>query len=111
MGELYKKQLIEEELVWKFLQNTMFSSANDDFSPSTSSSSSLDHTQLECVCRLLSTAGQLLESPKTIQQMDKLCDRLEHLSRDLRLPSRIRYLQLLIFFFFCAGCIHFQHTF
>jgi hypothetical protein len=82
MGELYKHQLLPESVLHLFLSQAL----DDLIAP--------DHHELEAACRLLITAGQLLDGPRSRSQMDDFMSRLQRLSADQGLPSRLRFMIL-----------------
>ena len=58
-----------------------------------------DERDLECLCNLLRTIGKLLDHEKMEKQMDEHFTKIDSLSKDERLSSRIRFL-LKVFFLF-----------
>jgi len=58
-----------------------------------------DERDLECLCNLLRTIGKLLDHEKMKKQMDIYSAKINSLSKDERLSSRIRFL-LKVFFLF-----------
>ena len=51
-----------------------------------------DERDFECLCKLLKTVGKLLDQPKSVKRMDAYFVRIQELTQDESLSSRIRFM-------------------
>jgi translation initiation factor 4G len=82
MGELYKHMLLPESVLHLFLSQAL----DDLIAP--------DSHEVETACKLLFTAGQTLDGPRSRSQMDDFVSRLDRISKVQSLPSRLRFMIL-----------------
>lgn len=84
IGELYKKQMVQEKIVHVCITDLLQVKTGDEF-PSEES--------IEALCHLLATVGKQVDvSPRSKALMDSYMKRLGVLSRNEKLQSRLRFM-------------------
>ncbi|KAJ1272086.1 hypothetical protein BS78_06G175800 [Paspalum vaginatum] len=80
IGELYKKKMLTERIMHECINKLLGEYQNPD------------EEDLEALCKLMSTIGEMIDHPRAKAHMDFYLDLIKKLSKNLRLSSRIRFL-------------------
>ncbi|KAF5472373.1 hypothetical protein F2P56_009095 [Juglans regia] len=80
IGELYKKKMLTERIMHACIQKLLGQSQTPD------------EEDVEALCKLMSTIGEMIDHPRAKQQMDAYFDRMKRLSTNLNLSSRVRFM-------------------
>ncbi|KAH9788766.1 hypothetical protein KPL71_010978 [Citrus sinensis] len=78
IGELYKKKMLTERIMHECIKKLLGQYENPD------------EEDVEALCILMSTIGEMIDHPKAKEHMDAYFDRMEKLSNNMKLSSRVR---------------------
>ncbi|XP_061995975.1 eukaryotic translation initiation factor 4G-like [Rosa rugosa] len=100
IGELYKKKMLTERIMHECIKKLLGQQQTPD------------EEDIEALCKLMNTIGEMIDHPKAKEHMDAYFERMKSLSNNMKLSSRVRFmlkdtififlffLLLLLFFFF-----------
>ncbi|PHT24657.1 Eukaryotic translation initiation factor 4G [Capsicum baccatum] len=80
IGELYKKRMLTERIMHECIKKLLGDYQNPD------------EENVEALCKLMSTIGEMIDHAKAKEQMDAYFDRMEKLSNNMKLSSRVRFM-------------------
>ncbi|XP_057998983.1 eukaryotic translation initiation factor 4G isoform X2 [Hevea brasiliensis] len=80
IGELYKKKMLTERIMHECIKKLLGQYQNPD------------EEDVEALCKLMSTIGDLIDHPKAKEHMDAYFDRITMLSNNMKLSSRVRFM-------------------
>ncbi|XP_055817621.1 eukaryotic translation initiation factor 4G-like isoform X2 [Solanum dulcamara] len=80
IGELYKKKMLTERIMHECIKKLLGDYQNPD------------EENIEALCKLMSTIGEMIDHAKAKEHMDAYFDRLEKLSNNMKLSSRVRFM-------------------
>lgn len=80
IGELYKKRMLTERIMHECIKKLLGEYENPD------------EEDLEALCKLMSTIGEMIDHPKAKVYMDAYFDRMSKLSTNQKLSSRVRFM-------------------
>ncbi|XP_049389218.1 eukaryotic translation initiation factor 4G [Solanum stenotomum] len=80
IGELYKKRMLTERIMHDCIKKLLGDYQNPD------------EENVEALCKLMSTIGEMIDHAKAKEHMDAYFDRLEKLSNNMKLSSRVRFM-------------------
>ncbi|KAL6981371.1 hypothetical protein U1Q18_022999 [Sarracenia purpurea var. burkii] len=80
IGELYKKKMLTERIVHECIKMLLGQYRNPD------------EEDIEALCELMSTIGEMIDHPKTKEHMDVYFDCIAKLSNNMKLSSRVRFM-------------------
>ncbi|XP_044494676.1 eukaryotic translation initiation factor 4G-like isoform X2 [Mangifera indica] len=80
IGELYKKKMLTERIMHECIQKLL------------GQYESPDEEDVEALCKLMSTIGEMIDHPKAREHMDAYFDRMAKLSSNMKLSSRVRFM-------------------
>ena len=80
IGELYKKQMLTERIMHGCIRKLLGEFDNPE------------EEDVEALCKLVSTIGHMIDQAKAKEHMDSYFDRMDRLSNNLKLSSRIRFM-------------------
>ncbi|RLM64959.1 hypothetical protein C2845_PM16G15390 [Panicum miliaceum] len=80
IGELYKKKMLTERIMHECINKLLGDYQNPD------------EEDLEALCKLMSTIGEMIDHPRAKVHMDIYFDLIQKLSTNLKLSSRIRFI-------------------
>lgn len=80
IGELYKKKMLTERIMHECINKLLGQYQNPD------------EEDLEALCKLMSTIGEMIDHPRTKVHMDFYFDLIQKLSENVKLSSRIRFM-------------------
>ncbi|XP_009594043.1 eukaryotic translation initiation factor 4G isoform X1 [Nicotiana tomentosiformis] len=80
IGELYKKRMLTERIMHECIKKLLGDYHN------------LDEENIEALCKLMSTIGEMIDHAKAKEHMDVYFDRMEKLSNNMKLSSRVRFM-------------------
>ncbi|GAB4862004.1 hypothetical protein Ancab_037258 [Ancistrocladus abbreviatus] len=80
IGELYKKRMLTERIMHECIQKLLGQFQNPD------------EENIEALCKLMSTIGEMIDHPKAKEHMDYYFDMMAKLSNDMKLSSRVRFM-------------------
>ena len=78
IGELYKKKMLTERIMHECIKKLLGQYENPD------------EEDVEALCILMSTIGEMIDHPKAKEHMDAYFERMEKLSNNMKLSSRVR---------------------
>ncbi|KAL9429861.1 hypothetical protein AB3S75_025284 [Citrus x aurantiifolia] len=78
IGELYKKRMLTERIMHECIRQLLGQYEKPD------------EEDVEALCILMSTIGEMIDHPKATEHMDAYFDRIEKLSNNMKLSSRVR---------------------
>ncbi|KAK1425090.1 hypothetical protein QVD17_20434 [Tagetes erecta] len=81
IGELYKKRMLTERIMHECIKKLL---GFDQKNP--------DEENIEALCKLLSTIGEMIDHPKAKEHMDVYFDMMFQLSNNMTLSSRVRFM-------------------
>ncbi|XP_062097466.1 eukaryotic translation initiation factor 4G-like [Humulus lupulus] len=81
IGELYKKKMLTERIMHECIKKLLDSQHQTP-----------DEEDVEALCELMSTIGEIIDHPKAKKHMDAYFDSMETLSNHMTLSSRIRFM-------------------
>ncbi|GKV12697.1 hypothetical protein SLEP1_g23815 [Rubroshorea leprosula] len=80
IGELYKKKMLTERIMHECITKLLGQSQNPD------------EEDVEALCKLMSTIGEIIDHPKAKVHMDAYFDLMTKLSNNMKLSSRVRFM-------------------
>ncbi|XP_010934513.1 eukaryotic translation initiation factor 4G isoform X2 [Elaeis guineensis] len=80
IGELYKKRMLTERIMHECIQKLLGQYQNPD------------EEDIEALCKLMSTIGEMIDHPKAKEHMDAYFDMMAKLSINQKLSSRVRFM-------------------
>ncbi|KAL9359757.1 hypothetical protein Peur_047880 [Populus x canadensis] len=80
IGELYKKRMLTERIMHECIKKLLGQYQNPD------------EEDLEALCKLMSTIGEMIDHPKAKEHMDVYFDMMAKLSNNMKLSSRVRFM-------------------
>lgn len=80
IGELYKKKMLTERIMHECIKKLLGNYQNPD------------EEDVESLCKLMSTIGEMIDHPKAKEHMDAYFDRMKSLSNNMKLSSRVRFM-------------------
>ncbi|KAJ8438502.1 hypothetical protein Cgig2_008989 [Carnegiea gigantea] len=80
IGELYKKRMLTERIMHECIKKLLGQYQNPD------------EENIEALCKLMSTIGEMIDHPKAKEHMDAYFDIMGQLSNNMKLSSRVRFL-------------------
>ncbi|KAL6565829.1 hypothetical protein OROHE_004884 [Orobanche hederae] len=80
IGELYKKRMLTERIMHGCINNLLGQYQNPD------------EENIEALCKLMSTIGQMIDHPKAKGHIDVYFDIMTQLSNNMKLSSRVRFM-------------------
>lgn len=80
IGELYKKKMLTERIMHACIQKLLGNNQTPD------------EEDVEALCKLMSTIGEMIDHPKAKEHIDAYFDRMKSLSNNMKLSSRVRFM-------------------
>ncbi|KAK4397089.1 Eukaryotic translation initiation factor 4G [Sesamum angolense] len=80
IGELYKKRMLTERIMHECINKLLGQYQNPD------------EENIEALCKLMSTIGEMIDHPKAKDHMDAYFDIVGQLSNNMKLSSRVRFM-------------------
>ncbi|KAK6143009.1 hypothetical protein DH2020_023357 [Rehmannia glutinosa] len=80
IGELYKKRMLTERIMHECINKLLGQYQNPD------------EENIEALCKLMSTIGEMIDHPKAKDHMDAYFDIMAQLSNNMKLSSRVRFM-------------------
>ncbi|PIN16101.1 hypothetical protein CDL12_11245 [Handroanthus impetiginosus] len=80
IGELYKKRMLTERIMHECITKLLGQHQNPD------------EENIEALCKLMSTIGEMIDHPKAKDHMDYYFDIMTKLSNNMKLSSRVRFM-------------------
>ncbi|KAG6483856.1 eukaryotic translation initiation factor 4G-like [Zingiber officinale] len=80
IGELYKKKMLTERIMHECIKKLLGQYQNPD------------EEDIEALCKLMSTIGEMIDHPKAKEHMDAYFDVIAKLSMNQKLSSRVRFM-------------------
>lgn len=80
IGELYKKRMLTERIMHECIQKLLGQYQNPD------------EEDIEALCKLMSTIGEMIDHPKAKEHIDAYFDWMSKLSNNMKLSSRVRFM-------------------
>nr|XP_029123295.1 eukaryotic translation initiation factor 4G isoform X2 [Elaeis guineensis] len=80
IGELYKKRMLTERIMHECIKKLLGQYQNPD------------EEDIEALCKLMSTIGEMIDHPKAKEHMDAYFDMMAKLSTNQKLSSRVRFM-------------------
>ncbi|KAL3516805.1 hypothetical protein ACH5RR_023707 [Cinchona calisaya] len=80
IGELYKKRMLTERIMHDCIKKLLGQYQNPD------------EEDVEALCKLISTIGEMIDHPKAKEHMDFYFDMMAKLSNNMKLSSRVRFM-------------------
>ncbi|KAL6569262.1 hypothetical protein OROMI_013776 [Orobanche minor] len=80
IGELYKKRMLTERIMHECINKLLGQYQNPD------------EENIEALCKLMSTIGEMIDHPKAKEHMDAYFDIMAQLSNNMKLSSRVRFM-------------------
>ncbi|KAL2455286.1 Eukaryotic translation initiation factor 4G [Forsythia ovata] len=80
IGELYKKRMLTERIMHECINKLLGQYQNPD------------EEDVEALCKLMSTIGEIIDHPKAKEYMDSYFDRMAQFSNNMKLSSRVRFM-------------------
>ncbi|KAM0008287.1 putative MIF4G-like, type 3, initiation factor eIF-4 gamma, MA3, MIF4G-like domain superfamily [Helianthus debilis subsp. tardiflorus] len=84
IGELYKKRMLTERIMHECIKKLLGINQNQNPNP--------DEENIEALCKLMSTIGEMIDHPKAKEHMDVYFDMMYKLSNNMTLSSRVRFM-------------------
>lgn len=81
IGELYKKRMLTERIMHECIKKLLGQYQNNP-----------DEENIEALCKLMSTIGEMIDHPKAKEHMDAYFDIMGQLSNNMKLSSRVRFM-------------------
>ncbi|GAB4844258.1 hypothetical protein Ancab_037622 [Ancistrocladus abbreviatus] len=81
IGELYKKRMLTERIMHDECINKLLCQFQNP-----------DEENIEALCKLMSTIGEMIDHPKAKEHMDFYFDMMLKLSNNMKLSSRVRFM-------------------
>ncbi|XP_068328662.1 eukaryotic translation initiation factor 4G-like [Pyrus communis] len=80
IGELYKKKMLTERIMHECIKKLLGQQQTPD------------EEDIEALCILMSTIGEMIDHPKAKEHMDAYFERMKSLSNNMKLSSRVRFM-------------------
>ncbi|XP_027905523.1 eukaryotic translation initiation factor 4G-like isoform X1 [Vigna unguiculata] len=80
IGELYKKKMLTERIMHECIKKLLGQYQDPD------------EENIEALCKLMSTIGEMIDHPKAKEHMDAYFERMKLLSINMNLSSRVRFM-------------------
>ncbi|KAM7277101.1 hypothetical protein ACFE04_018967 [Oxalis oulophora] len=80
IGELYKKRMLTERIMHECIKKLL------------GQYESPDEENVEALCKLMSTIGDMIDHPKAKEHMDAYFERMKVMSNNMNLSSRVRFM-------------------
>lgn len=80
IGELYKKRMLTERIMHECIKKLLGQYQDPD------------EEDIEALCKLMSTIGEMIDHPKAKEHMDAYFERMKLLSNNMNLSSRVRFM-------------------
>ncbi|KAK7395545.1 hypothetical protein VNO78_16107 [Psophocarpus tetragonolobus] len=80
IGELYKKKMLTERIMHECIKKLLGQYQDPD------------EEDIEALCKLMSTIGEMIDHPKAKEHMDVYFDMMRSLSNNMNLSSRVRFM-------------------
>ncbi|CAJ1948930.1 unnamed protein product [Sphenostylis stenocarpa] len=80
IGELYKKKMLTERIMHECIKKLLGQYQDPD------------EENIEALCKLMSTIGEMIDHPKAKEHMDAYFERMKLLSINMALSSRVRFM-------------------
>ncbi|KAK3017141.1 hypothetical protein RJ639_007437, partial [Escallonia herrerae] len=80
IGELYKKKMLTERIMHECIKKLLGQYQNPD------------EEDVEALCKLMSTIGEMIDHPKAKEHMDAYFGMMAKLSNNMKLSSRVRFM-------------------
>ncbi|KAL9243458.1 hypothetical protein vseg_017343 [Gypsophila vaccaria] len=80
IGELYKKRMLTERIMHECIKKLLGQYQNPD------------EENIEALCKLMSTIGEMIDHSKAKEHMDAYFDIMRQLSNNMKLSSRVRFM-------------------
>ncbi|CAJ2669951.1 unnamed protein product [Trifolium pratense] len=80
IGELYKKKMLTERIMHECIKKLLGQCQNPD------------EEDIEALCKLMSTIGEMIDHPKAKEHIDVYFERIKLLSNNMNLSSRVRFM-------------------
>ncbi|KAL8500493.1 hypothetical protein ACS0TY_020186 [Phlomoides rotata] len=80
IGELYKKRMLTERIMHECINKLLGHYQNPD------------EENIEALCKLMSTIGEMIDHPKAKEFMDAYYDIMAQLSNNMKISSRVRFM-------------------
>ncbi|KAL3028073.1 hypothetical protein AAZX31_03G093400 [Glycine max] len=80
IGELYKKKMLTERIMHECIKKLLGQYQDPD------------EEDIEALCKLMSTIGEMIDHPKAKVHMDAYFERMKLLSNNMNLSSRVRFM-------------------
>lgn len=80
IGELYKRRMLTERIMHECIKKLLVQYPNTA------------EEDIESLCKLMSTIGEMIDHPKGKEHMDAYFDMMENLSNNMKLSSRVRFM-------------------
>ncbi|CAI9786057.1 unnamed protein product [Fraxinus pennsylvanica] len=80
IGELYKKRMLTERIMHECIKKLLGQYQNPE------------EEDIEALCKLMSTIGEMIDHPKAKEHMDAYFDIMAQLSNNMKLSSRVRFM-------------------
>ncbi|XP_027334271.1 eukaryotic translation initiation factor 4G-like isoform X2 [Abrus precatorius] len=80
IGELYKKKMLTERIMHECIKKLLGQCQDPD------------EEDVEALCKLMSTIGEMIDHPKAKEHMDAYFERMKLLSNNMNLSSRVRFM-------------------
>ncbi|KAL2491341.1 Eukaryotic translation initiation factor 4G [Abeliophyllum distichum] len=80
IGELYKKRMLTERIMHECINKLLGQFQNPD------------EEDVEALCKLMSTIGEIIDHPKAKEYMDAYFDHMAQFSNNMKLSSRVRFM-------------------
>ncbi|XP_028102287.1 eukaryotic translation initiation factor 4G-like isoform X1 [Camellia sinensis] len=80
IGELYKKRMLTERIMHECIKKLLGQYPDPE------------EEDIEALCKLMSTIGEMIDHPKAKEHMDAYFERMTNLSTNMKLSSRVRFM-------------------
>ncbi|KAL6656755.1 hypothetical protein ACP70R_004535 [Stipagrostis hirtigluma subsp. patula] len=84
IGELYKKRMLTERIMHECIKKLLGNYQDPSYDP--------DEENIEALCKLMSTIGEMIDHAKAKDHMDAYFDIMQRFSTNQRLSSRVRFM-------------------
>ncbi|KAF5201308.1 Eukaryotic translation initiation factor 4g like, partial [Thalictrum thalictroides] len=82
IGELYKKRMLTERIMHECIKKLLGQHQNQN----------PDEEDVEALCKLMSTIGEMIDHPKAKEHMDAYFDKMLKFSNNMNVSSRVRFM-------------------
>ncbi|PIA32519.1 hypothetical protein AQUCO_04400011v1 [Aquilegia coerulea] len=82
IGELYKKRMLTERIMHECIKKLLGQHQNQN----------PDEEDVEALCKLMSTIGEMIDHPKAKEHMDAYFEIMSQFSNNMKLSSRVRFM-------------------